>query len=126
MTIKEGYLETFLENYALAERQSKSLAYSWKKLEHFIPALVNTEELTDDEKEALDAFLLRYSKFEDFLFKRLIRSLAKLEGLKFQKSDTDQLMRYMYEKGIVPDPDFWLKQAELRNVLIHEYPEEAV
>jgi hypothetical protein len=125
VNLKQSYIETFLDNFELAHRQARSLAYSARKIGEMMPLSPSSiQGMSEDQKEHLDAFLLRFGKTEDFFFKRLFRSILRLEGIKLQKSEVERLLEGLQQRGIISDKTTWEKQAELRNDLMHEYPQE--
>jgi predicted nucleotidyltransferase len=80
--------------------------------------------LSDDEIEAIDQYLFRFSKLQDTLGKRVFRLIVSE-----YEDNTDEMtfidILYRLEKiGILDDANIWKKLRDVRNDISHQYDDE--
>ena len=110
---------------ALAER-IKSLAYSVKKNNAILPiTLENLGVISEEQKESIDAMILRYSQCVAMLQDQIFRgiALAEQEDLT-NKSNRDKTL-LMEKLGVIKSADHFGYAAVLRNKFAHAYPEDS-
>ncbi|MBP9726231.1 MAG: hypothetical protein KBD83_02025 [Gammaproteobacteria bacterium] len=107
------------------ELHQKRIEYALEKLKKFMPLDAEKYKVLNDEQvEALDQFLFRFSKLQDSIGQRLFSYLleAQEEPVK-HLSFLDKLNR-LEQLGIIPDKDQWLNIRNLRNKVSHEYEDD--
>lgn len=115
---------TFFE----CEQHIKRIHYALEKLQKFMP-LDDANQyklLSDEEVEALDQFLFRFSKLQDAIGQRLFSDIlaSKEEPVK-SLSFLDKLNR-LEQLGVILDKSQWLKIRDIRNKVSHEYEDDPV
>ncbi len=98
------------------------LNYAYSNISKFLPASTDTlANLNDEQIEALDQYIYRYTKLQDAmglrLFKHVLDALAEdIRSMAF----IDRLQR-LEQLGAIPSSQQWLELRQLRNLLAHEY-----
>lgn len=80
------------------------------------------QALRVDERALFDAYLKRFSSFQDYLGAKIFPLLAEVSGLPAGKM-TEVLLQ-MEKEEIIDSVDGWIELREIRNALEHEYPDE--
>ncbi len=112
---------------AECELHQKRIHYALEKLQKFMPLEVTQYKLlSDEEVEALDQFLFRFSKLQDAMGQRLFSDILALneEPVK-SMSFLDKLNR-LEQLGIILDKNQWLVIRDTRNKVSHEYEDDPV
>ncbi len=111
----------FLAVYDEAVRTARNLATSLARVSVLLPMDGNRMDgLSDDDRERLDAFRVRFMELQDILGAKVFRALLHLEEEK-TGSQLDTL-NAMEKRGIVPSVADWVALRRLCNGLSHEYP----
>lgn len=124
MTLAKEKVQQVLNECLLHQ---KRIAYALCKLKKLMP-LTPTQyvALTDEQVEALDQFLFRFSKLQDAIGQRLFSGILELleEPVK-EISFLDRLNR-LEQLKIIESKERWLTLRNLRNKLAHEYEDDTV
>ena len=114
-----------LEAFAECARHSRRMLSAYNKVLSIFPLDVDKYRiLTDDEIEHIDQMVYRFSKLQDSIGERLLKSvLIFLEEDIKNKPFLDVLNR-LEQLMILPSKDEWLRLRKLRNELSHEYSNE--
>lgn len=103
------------------KRMQGYLAYSLAQTLPLVP-IVDWLTMTPDQHEALAAFRVRFSEFQEQLGKAM-RAIAREE-----EQDTEpfsSVLLYMEKLGILDSVEQWKLLRELRNAVNHEYEEDS-
>jgi hypothetical protein len=102
------------------------IEYALTKLKTFMPLNIQSyKNLTDEQVEALDQFLFRFSKLQDAMGQRLFTSvLEMLEEPVKEMSFLDRLNK-LEQLMIIDSKEQWLMLRNMRNNLAHEYEDNA-
>lgn len=109
----------------LAEKEAAHLAYTHRTLFaqdidlQWVQSLAKCEDLA----EKIDAFVARFGRLQDHLGEKLIPRFAALLG-SMPKSLLDNLA-YAEKAGWVANAEEFVGARKLRNLLVHEYMNEA-
>ena len=119
------HAEAALLALELAEKEAAHLAYTHRTLFaqdinlQWVQSLVEREDLA----EKIDAFVARFGRLQDHLGEKLIPRFAALLG-SMPKSLLDNLA-YAEKAGWVANAEEFVGARKLRNLLVHEYMNEA-
>lgn len=121
-----GYRKFLIENVAACGERIKSLSYSIEKNSALFPlSLGSLDALNEDQKESIDALILRYSQcvamIQDQIFRGIL--LAAQEDVS-DKSNRDKSL-LMEKLGAIKSADEFGVAAVLRNKFAHFYPEQS-
>ena len=81
----------------------------------------NLFKLENSDADRAFAFVKRFELLVDSVNRRLIRSIAAIEGIRVQTAKLADLNKWASERGLVPTGNRWKHITELRNILAHEY-----
>jgi hypothetical protein len=110
---------------ACAER-IKSLEYSLAKNKGLFPLNVNAvEQLSEDQKESIDAFILRYTQCVSMLQDQLFNGVLIAEQEDFKELSARGKSMLMERLGAINSAKEFGAAAVLRNKFAHHYPEES-
>ena len=117
--------EKVLKVIAECELHQKRIDYALTKLKQFMPLVANRyESLTNEQVEALDQFLFRFSKLQDAIGQRLFPGVLEiLEEPVKEASFLDRLNR-LEQLKIIDSKEQWLNLRNMRNKLAHEYEDD--
>jgi hypothetical protein len=119
------HAEAALLALELAEKEAAHLAYTHRTLFaqdidlQWVQSLAKREDLA----EKIDAFVARFGRLQDHLGEKLIPRFAALLG-SMPKSLLDNLA-YAEKAGWVANAEEFVGARKLRNLLVHEYMNEA-
>lgn len=121
-----GYRKFLIENISVCGERIKSLSYSIEKNTYLFPlSLESLSALNEDQKESIDALILRYSQcvamIQDQIFRGVL--LALQEDIS-DKSNRDKSL-LMEKLGAIKSADEFGAAAVLRNKFAHFYPEQS-
>jgi len=77
--------------------------------------------LTLEEKNALDVLAFRFSKLQDLLGVKIFREYLKSQGFITEGKPYRDILKEIDNEGII-DIDTWSEFREVRNNIAHEYP----
>lgn len=122
MTKEQIVLRSTLQ--ACTQRIEK-LRYSMQKNEGLFPITLKLALALDDEQEeAIDALILRYSQCVTMIQEQLFRGIAYLEQEDISdKSNRDKTL-LMEKLGAIKSAEAFGTAAILRNKFSHDYPED--
>lgn len=100
------------------------LNYAYGNISQFLPASHSKlANLSDEQIEALDQYIYRFTKWQDTMGQRLFKNLlAYLVESVRSMAFIDQLNR-LEQLGVLASSQEWLELRQLRNHLAHEYEE---
>lgn len=109
------------------ELHQKRIHYALEKLQKFMPLDVNQYKLlSDEEVEALDQFLFRFSKLQDAMGQRLFSDLLALKEEPVKSMSFLDKLNRLEQLGIILDKNQWLAIRDIRNKVSHEYEDNPV
>lgn len=108
------------------ELHLKRMQFARGKLEDLMPLdEASFRGLTDDDVEALDQYIFRFTKLQDAMGERLFpHILGLLEEPARSQPFLDKLNR-LEQLGVIAAKSDWLELRALRNQLTHEYEDNA-
>lgn len=100
----------------------KRMNYAWQNISQFLPASAEQlNQLSDEQVEALDQYIYRFTKLQDAMGLRLFNhSLSLLAENSKTMPFLDKLNR-LEQLGALASASQWLELRQLRNLLAHEY-----
>ena len=107
------------------EKHLKRLTSAYNKINPLIP--IDGEKynkLTDTEIEHFDQYLYRFSKLQDAIGKKLIRSTLLFLGESIEGKSFIDMFDRLEQIGVIENFDKWQELREKRNALAHEYEDE--
>ena len=121
-----GYRKFLVENISACGEKIKSLSYSTEKNKPLFPlSLESLNALNEDQKESIDALILRYSQCVAMIQDQIFRSiLLALQEDVNDKSNRDKSL-LMEKLGAIKSADEFGVAAVLRNKFAHFYPEQS-
>lgn len=95
------------------------------KIKHLYPFTGNSiSTLTDEDLGYFELFTSRLDKLQDSLGEKVFTTLLDLIGETTEnKSYLDKLNK-LEKLEILPSVDWWQNLRKLRNILVHEYPDD--
>lgn len=109
------------------ELHLKRMSYARRKLAPLMPLDEQAYlALSEESIESLDQYIFRYIKMQDAMGERLFRQMLDLlEEPARSQPFLDKLNR-LEQLGAINSKESWLKLRNLRNLLTHEYEDDAV
>src|ERR1035437_1049756 len=119
-------LQLLAKSVSVCRERMASLQYSVAKNSAFFPLTLDSlKNISEDQKESIDAMILRYSQcvsmIQDQLFKGI--AIAEQEDIN-DKSNRDKTLLMEKLGAIKPAAEFGVATV-LRNKFAHHYPEES-
>ena len=107
------------------ELHQKRIEYALQKLQKFMPFNVDQyKALNDEQVEALDQFLFRFSKLQDVIGQRLFPAILEFQEEPVKSlSFLDRLNR-LEQLRVIEDKEQWLNIRDIRNKISHEYEDD--
>jgi hypothetical protein len=114
------------DNLSACSERIISLVYSVNKNAGILPLdLDSLAGLSDEQKESIDALILRYSQCLSMLQDQIFRGIAVVEQEDLSdKSNRDKTL-LMEKLGVIRSADAFGSAAILRNKFSHHYPEKS-
>ena len=118
-------IDRFLQTLHVVSREASHLKYSY---EHLFSENINEDwvaklEQNPEKAEILEAFISRFGRMQDTiadkLLPRWLLSMAETPGSQIETLNRAEKL------GVITDVEAWLQARKLRNVLVHEYMEDA-
>ena len=107
------------------ELHQKRIHYALAKLKHFMPLTVeNYKCLTDEQIEALDQFLFRFSKLQDTIGLRLFPGILELQEEPVKTLSFLDLLNRLEQLNVIESKEQWLALRNMRNKLAHQYEDD--
>lgn len=111
-----------LANYRESYRTAVNLSSSLNRLKDIFPLSAATlERLTENEKDSVDAFRVRFGDLQDAIGQKLFKTLVLIQE-EHAESMLDVLNK-MEKYQIIPSFESWKTLREIRNLFAHDYPE---
>lgn len=103
----------------------KRIHYALAKLKQFMPLTVNDyKSLNDEQIEALDQFLFRFSKLQDTIGQRLFIGILELQEEAVKTLSFLDLLNRLEQLNVIESKAQWLALRNMRNKLAHEYEDD--
>jgi len=121
MTFDQKIALIFKDNFNECYRFALNLSTSVRRTETLFPLTAKQMDLlTEDEKERIDAFRVRFCDLQDALGARIFKGLLRLE----EESTGSMLdiLHSMEKRGILHSFEDWKQLREVRNLFSHESP----
>ena len=80
------------------------------------------EELAPEKRAILEAYLKRFSSFQDFLGAKIFASVLSLAGISTSKMS--EVLSHAEKEGLIDSLESWVELRNARNELEHDYPNE--
>lgn len=109
---------------AAAHAVARRLTTSKRRLSGVLPinAEQQLEHLSEEQQEAIDAFLKRFENLQDIIEGRLFRGLLILEHEDLHGRSSRDIANLLEKLGALGSATHWRGLTILRNKLAHEYP----
>lgn len=126
MNNRSDVLSILSSNISAVAERIKSLAYSLNKNDALFPiTLADLDAISEDQKESIDAMILRYSQCVSMIQDQIFRGIALAEHEELaNKSNRDKTL-LMEKLGVIKSADHFGYAAVLRNKFAHFYPEDS-
>lgn len=112
--------DLFFHNLEICKRLANNLKFSFKKINYISPFnKENLENITEDNKQLIDAFLFRFGKLQDLLGDKMFRLILVLET-EHVGSMLD-IINKMEKFYIIDSADEWVSIRKARNDATHDY-----
>jgi len=82
------------------------------------------EKLSDDEIEALDQYLFRFSKLQDTIGDKIFKLIISEYVEDITKLTFIDILNHLEKIGILDDANIWKKLRTIRNNISHQYDDE--
>lgn len=103
----------------------KRIHYALSKLKQFMPLTIDDyKSLNDEQIEALDQFLFRFSKLQDTIGQRLFTGILELQEEAFKTLSFLDLLNRLEQLHVIDNKEQWLVLRNMRNNLAHEYEDD--
>ena len=114
----------FIQIYKEAWRATGLLQVSVRRTALLFPlSETDMPQLDEEALERLDAFRVRYAQLQDVLAGKLFRILLRLEE---EHADSMlDMLNAMEKRGVITSFQDWKRLRDLRNLFMHDYPEQA-
>jgi hypothetical protein len=112
---------TLNESLATAKLHLKRAKYYFNQLKKI---KINSELFEDEEKiKTIDAFILRFIKLQDFMGRKLFKTLLEATGDYQDSMSMIDVLDKLEKMKLIPDSDKWNDYKKNKNDLTDEYPE---
>lgn len=102
------------------QRMRGYLDYSARHIQSALP-IQDWQALTEPQHEALAAFRVRFSEYQEHIGK-LMRAVTREE--EHEVEPFSQVLVYMEKLGVLPSVTRWKELRELRNAINHDYEDD--
>lgn len=122
MKLDSKLARLLLANYRESYRTATNLASSLSRLQNKFPLdEVSLKQLTEVEKDGVDAFRVRFSDLQDTVGQKLFKSIVAIQE---ERADTMlDVLNKMEKYRIIESFESWKTLREIRNIFSHDYPE---
>jgi len=98
---------------------------SYAKVKDIFPLSAQRyEKLSDDEIEAIDQYLFRFSKLQDTLGMRLFKMIVSEYVDTINELTFLDILNHLEKIGILEDVNVWKRLRDIRNDISHQYDDE--
>jgi hypothetical protein len=98
---------------------------SYAKVKEIFPlSAPRYQSLNDDEIEAIDQYLFRFSKLQDTLGKRVFRMIVSEYEDNINELTFLDILNRLEKIGLLDDVNIWKKLRDVRNDISHQYDDE--
>ncbi len=104
-------------------RLRRSLTEDAAAIDRYAATYIAGEATADDERAA-DAFLQRFEQMFEMLLRRVFPATLRLVDVADDGEGLLNTLNRLEGLGYLPDAKEWLLRRELRDRLIHEYPDD--
>ena len=124
--LREVFVERIRSTVTMCNQHKRYLIFSKEQMADIFPlSPVRFETISEGQVAMLDQMLFRFSKLQDVIGKRLIKEILEYLGEDIESLPFIDRLLILEKLEIFPSADEWLAFRELRNVVSHEYPENA-
>jgi len=130
IALKEGILldnqKLKLEKYLNeCEKHKIRIEKSYMKVGGIFPISASKyEKLNDDEIEAIDQYLFRFSKLQDTIGDKLFRLILSQYMENIEQLTFLDILNHLEKFAILESADIWRKLRAIRNDISHQYDDE--
>ncbi len=96
------------------------LAYSYNKVKNHTTQI---QDLNEEEMADWESFSARFSRVADIFLSKYLRARVLIEDPGFKGTMRD-FVNQGEKIGIIDDARAWMAIRELRNITVHDYPDE--
>ncbi|MDQ7085412.1 MAG: hypothetical protein Q9M36_11025 [Sulfurovum sp.] len=98
---------------------------SYAKVKHIFPLSARRyENLEDEEVEAIDQYLFRFSKLQDTLGKRVFKLILSEYEDGIEQLTFLDILNGLEKIGALEDVNIWKRLRDIRNDISHQYDDE--
>ncbi len=98
---------------------------SYAKVKEIFPlSAPRYKNLSDDEVEAIDQYLFRFSKLQDTLGQRVFKLIVSEYEENIETLTFIDILNRLEKIGILEDANIWKKLRDVRNDIAHQYDDE--
>lgn len=115
------HLRLIARQLSYLNRMGNYLTYSAQRVQRILP-IADWQTLSLEQHEMLAAFRVRFSEFQEHLGKTM-RAIAIEEEVETERFGS--VLAFMEKLEIIESTERWKLIRELRNVVNHEYEEDA-
>lgn len=100
----------------------KRMAYAYRNISQFLPVdAQQLAQLNDEQIEALDQYIYRFTKLQDAMGLRLFNHTLSLLAENTREMPFIDKLNRLEQLGALESAAQWLELRQLRNLLAHEY-----
>jgi len=98
---------------------------SYAKVKEIFPlSAPRYQSLSDDEVEAIDQYLFRFSKLQDTLGQRVFKLIVSEYEENIETFTFIDILNRLEKIGVLEDVNIWKKLRDVRNDIAHQYDDE--
>lgn len=98
---------------------------SYAKVKNIFPLSASKyEKLSDDEVEAIDQYLFRFSKLQDTLGMKLFKMIVSDYVDSIDELTFFDILNTLEKIGVLEDANVWKRLRSIRNDIAHQYDDE--
>lgn len=113
--------EILADHLIRTDALAKTLTHHRTEVRRYIPVSGNPYLIEMAASTSVWAFVKQFELFHDAVGRKLLRSVAAIDGTPLRTRDVRQLLEWSAQNGLLNDLDRWRELAKLRNTLAHEY-----
>lgn len=107
-----------------ANIHSERLKYAIEKLSSHFPLSADAvSSLSEDELPLLEFYTSRFSKLQDLMGNALFPKLLSAVGEPIDEMTFIDRLHRLEKLGVIDSTETWMKMRQMRNHLVHEYPD---
>ena len=107
------------------ERHIYHLFYAMRSIRKFMPLTEKTYvNLTDEQIQYIDQFILRYTKLQDTIGNRLFPAILNYLNEQFEERPMLDKLNRLEKLGYIDNVENWQVVRNIRNKFAHDYPDD--